>query len=71
MQNLILEENSSSNYRNRTEENARLADLTIAIALNFDTAGERLTKDIVLKSGKKYIAIIPEGEKGMPRMFLK
>lgn len=62
MQNLILEENSSSNYRNRTEENAKLADLTIAIALNFDTAGERLTKDIVVKNGKKYIAIIPEGD---------
>lgn len=62
MQNLILEENSSPNYKVRTEENAKSADLTIAIALNFDTAGEMLTKDIAIKNGKKYIAIIPEGD---------
>jgi 5'(3')-deoxyribonucleotidase len=62
MQKLILEENSSSNYRMRTEENAKNADLTIAIALNFDTAGERLTKDLAQRNGKKYISIIPEGD---------
>lgn len=62
MQKLILEENSSSNYKMRTEENAKNADLTIAIALNFDTAGERLTKDLALRNGKKYLAIIPEGD---------
>jgi len=62
MKNLILEENSSSNYQPRTEENAKNADLTIAIALDFKTAGEVLTKQLVDKHGKKFIAVRPEGD---------
>lgn len=62
MENLILEENSSSSYRPRTEENVKNSDLTIAIALNFDTAGERLTRELASKFGKKYIAVRAEGD---------
>lgn len=62
MKNLILEENESSNYKPRTEENAKNADLTIAIALDFKTAGEVLTKELVDKHGKKFIAVRPEGD---------
>lgn len=42
----------SSNYADRTRENADWSDVTIALAENFNTAGERLTKRV---SGSKYI----------------
>jgi len=41
---LRVTEHSSPNYPARTYENARVADLTVAFALDFNTAGERLTK---------------------------
>jgi hypothetical protein len=41
---LKITEHPSPQYPPRTYENARVADLTVAIALDFDTAGERLTK---------------------------
>ena len=43
-------------YVDRTIKNAS-ADATIAVASNFDTAGERLTKNSVLKQSKLYIPI--------------
>ncbi len=53
---IIFEEETSSGYRARTLKNAS-ADVTIAIALNFNTAGEKLTKSSVLQQGKEYVAI--------------
>lgn len=53
---VIFEEEQSSGYRNRTIKNAS-ADATIAIAVDFNTAGERLTKSSVLNQNKKYIPV--------------
>jgi len=47
---------SSGGYVNRTIENAS-ADATIAIAVDFNSAGEKLTKSSVLNQNKKYIPI--------------
>lgn len=44
---------SSPKYRARTEHNATSADLTVAWAEDFDSAGERLTKKL---AGDKYLA---------------
>jgi hypothetical protein len=41
-------------YPPRTYENARCADLTIALALDFETAGERLTRKA---AGDRYLAL--------------
>lgn len=54
--NVIFEEEQTSGYANRTRKNAS-ADATIAFAIDFNTAGERLTKNSVLEQGKKYISI--------------
>lgn len=43
VKNLQLVELKSSGYRDRTILNAKRGDLTLAIAVNFSTAGERLT----------------------------
>ena len=43
-----------SGYRYRTGINASKADLTLACALNYDTAGERATRTL---AGNKYLAI--------------
>lgn len=56
MENIIFEEDSSSGYRQRTIKNAS-ADVTIAIATDFKSGGEILTKNSVLKQNKVYIAI--------------
>jgi len=61
MQNLILEENSSENYRIRTEENVKNSDLTLAIAIDFDSFGEKITKELATLNNKKYIAVYPDG----------
>jgi len=61
MQNLILKESSSENYKVRTEENVMASDLTLAIAIDFDSFGEKITKDYVNKHNKKYIAVYPDG----------
>lgn len=45
---------SASGYRQRTIENAEAADLTIAFATDFSTAGERLTRNA---AGRKYVAV--------------
>ena len=46
----------SEMYRNRTIKNAS-ADATIALAVDFTTAGEKLTKSSVNNQNKKYIPI--------------
>lgn len=62
MQNLILEENISDNYKVRTEENVQNSDLTIAIAIDFESFGEKITKELCIKHNKKYIAVYPDGD---------
>ncbi|ASV42519.1 hypothetical protein 2016DhaA_0715 [Vibrio phage ICP1] len=52
MSKLIIQEHKSSSYAPRTYHNASVADITVAIALDFDTAGEKLTKKA---AGDKYI----------------
>jgi succinate dehydrogenase flavin-adding protein (antitoxin of CptAB toxin-antitoxin module) len=49
-------EETSSGYRERTIKNAS-ADATIALATDFNTGGEILTKNSVLNQNKKYIPI--------------
>ncbi len=49
-------EDQSPGYAQRTKANAS-ADATIAIAVNFQSAGERLTKRSVLEQGKQYIPV--------------
>jgi len=57
----ILEEDQDSSYVPRTEVNAKQADVTFAIAINFDSAGEKLTKGMAKKHGKLYIPVSPSG----------
>ncbi len=47
-------EHSSSSYVPRTKHNAHTADLTVAFAEDFNSAGERLTKR---EAGERYVAI--------------
>lgn len=54
--NIKFEEEQTPGYKNRTIKNAS-ADATIAIAVDFNSAGEKLTKSSVLDQGKKYIAL--------------
>lgn len=56
MKGIDFQEEETSGYRNRTIKNAS-ADATIAIAVDFTSAGEKLTKSSVLNQNKKYIAI--------------
>lgn len=49
-------EHKEYGYKPRTTDNAG-ADATIAIAIDFNSAGERLTKKEVLRQGKLYIPI--------------
>lgn len=58
----ILEEDKDYSYVPRTEVNAREADVTFAIALHFDSYGEKLTKDMAKKHDKLYIPVIPSGD---------
>jgi len=56
MTQLRFIESTDIGYAGRTFENAS-ADATIAIAIDFSTAGEKLTKKSVLAQGKAYIPI--------------
>jgi 5'(3')-deoxyribonucleotidase len=58
----ILEESPENGYQHRTEINAKKADVTIAIALNFDSPGEKLTKSMAKKHNKLYIPVSPQGD---------
>jgi hypothetical protein len=51
-----FEEEQTSGYKNRTIKNAS-ADATIAFAVDFNSAGERLTKSSVLAQNKLYLPI--------------
>ena len=51
---LTIKCTDSSSYVNRTKYNADIADLTIAFAREFNTAGEKLTK---MLAGNKYMKI--------------
>jgi hypothetical protein len=52
---LNFEQHSSSNYADRTRENAAKSDVTIAIATDFTTAGEKATKFAVDAAKKMYL----------------
>ena len=54
--NIKFEEDQDTKYQGRTIKNAS-ADATIAIAVDFNSRGEKLTKSSVLNQGKKYIPI--------------
>lgn len=53
---ISFQEEQTSGYKNRTIKNAS-ADATIALAVDFNSAGEKLTKSSVLNQGKLYIPI--------------
>jgi hypothetical protein len=53
---LDFQEEQTTGYRNRTIKNAS-ADATIALATDFNSAGEKLTKSSVISQNKKYIPI--------------
>lgn len=52
----FIEDNHAS-YAHRTKENAKLADVTLAFAVDFTTSGERLTEESARKHKKGYYAI--------------
>lgn len=51
---LVLEDHASPDYGPRTTINAQSADITLAFAVDFTTAGEKLTARV---AGKRYRAI--------------
>ena len=51
-----FEEDQNSGYKQRTIKNAS-ADVTLAIAVDFSTAGERLTKNSVVNQNKVYVPV--------------
>ena len=51
-----FQEDDTDGYRSRTIKNAS-ADVTIAIAVDFDTAGEKLTKSAVLSQNNLYLPV--------------
>lgn len=53
---LTILEHKSSSYAPRTYENAHTADVTIAIAVDYNTAGEKLTHKA---AGEKYLKLDP------------
>lgn len=54
MSSFSVKEHKSASYAPRTYHNATTADLTVAFAVDFTTAGEKLTKKA---ANNKYIAI--------------
>lgn len=56
---LTVQAHTSSRYSPRTYANAHGADLTVAVAIDFSTAGERLTQKA---AGDRYLAIQLEGD---------
>ena len=51
---LVIQEHPSNKYAPRTYANAKVADLTVAFAVNFNTAGEKCTHKA---AGDRYLAI--------------
>lgn len=56
LNNIIFQEDESSGYKSRTIKNAS-ADVTIAIAYDFNSAGEKLTKQSVISQQKLYLPV--------------
>lgn len=54
--NIDFQEEQAHGYKVRTIKNAS-ADATLAFAIDFNTAGEVLTKNSVIEQGKKYIPV--------------
>lgn len=54
---LNITEHKSSNYADRTRDNVKLSDVTIAFVLDPNSPGEKLTKRLCLEYGKPYILI--------------
>lgn len=61
---IIFNQSSSENYNERTNINAN-ADVTIAFAMDFTTAGEKVTKKYVENNNKLYIPIDMKNLKGI------
>ena len=55
---ITILQNSSFSYRVRTEENILLSDGTLAFAVDFETAGERLTYNLCSKHKKPVLRIL-------------
>lgn len=51
----VVYESVNPDYTTRTKENAQWADLTVALAVNFNSPGEVLTKNV---AGDKYMGIL-------------
>lgn len=49
----VFSTSGNNSYPSRTRENANWSDITIALAQDFNTAGERLTKNA---AGNKYVS---------------
>lgn len=58
MKKFTLELSPMSGYEERTRENVRQADVTLAIAKNFSTAGERLTYRCAKNCNKPIVKVI-------------
>lgn len=66
---LVVTESSANGYRQRTIHNTRSAGLTAAFAVNFETAGERLTRSA---AGTNYVAIpLSEGTLTSARLLYR
>ena len=51
---LVINEVGGEGYQDRTLKNVQSADLTIALAINFNSGGEKLTRRL---AGNKYLAL--------------
>lgn len=61
--NIIVQEDKSNNYQPRTYFNAKSADITLALAIDMDTFGEKLTRKA---ANEKYIGfLLDENTKGI------
>lgn len=54
---ITFQESTQTGYRQRTVDNAAGADATIAIAIDFNSAGERLTRNSVKLAKRLYLPI--------------
>ena len=62
---VVIKQHASSGFAERTKQNADAAGATVAIATNFETAGERLTKRV---AGNKYFPLgfdVPVAKAGL------
>ena len=57
-ENIIIQEHGEFGYRRRTQFNVDNSDLTVAFGLDFNTAGEVLTKKLAVKKNEQaFVAI--------------